>query len=1449
MLQYSQFYRQHGVFRREQLAQPQTDDTQNMELPIGPVLHYLPQDMQELGPDATYWMIRNTDKPIWVEHVTELETNFGTPRRKPGDPMMLIRDFHRRQRRFQRMLTPGTALSNAQSVMVINYAVANHLYTYPNNMFLEYQRNMNFRDTVWANVAKYAEQYDRQHYIPLPMPETLPSLIEVQRAEQKTDRDTIRKFTQLSRIFFLDIWKWLGDKREESPIAKLSPEARSRVNLVFVVRNHWFVANIGDLEQYRRSEENPKAPYETLQMQKRFLRGVVSLVEQGAVSDRVPDAVGDDVKKPTPATAQDRSQAPNPAAAPQPEEMASLPNPPRSLNVPSQPLNQINDQAYVSRSDLPASDSLDNRPLSRDTQTQQQAVAKGTDRAAAELLKAQQAEISDEQLEKDIDALSEVEQLAEQPREVEVANPNVDPLVSGITTRAEKLARDGLISGPEYKRLQRLAEGYKAIKNPFGAGTLVEASRVTPEELVVKPRELKVKGQVFDPSMAKTTLNDVTRQYIKSTYHKDVANMVLQVQRAGIAVTDYQVDKVQTVLGSSHVASVRFNPVNGVPSTWRFTYPDVKEDGTFKAAGTRYRMRWQRRDKPIRKIGPGRVSLSSYYGKVAVNLSERAINNYTRWLGNSLVAALLDTTNPRLKGVVEGRVFDQSLTVPKIYSQLSRRFVSLQLDNLLLNFDYSKRPELYPNINLAALEGDGGVVAGRHTDGRFVVIDPASHFTLVDPRKGTLDDLGLFEDMVGLDRSSAPMEVAMVRILGNSIPLVFVLGFYHGLTNLIAKLGATTRRVLAGDRQNLEPHEIPIRFSDETLVIDSREQLPTMILGGLRNYATAIRQLSIYSLDREAAYGSLLDASSRNAKYTSELETLNDMFIDPITRETLVEMKEPTEWIPLLMRAAELLKTEYSPDETDGEQMLLKGYERVAGTVYKEMVQGVRMFKHRNRISKAGIDIKPNAVWQTINKDAAVSIVDEANPVQDLRAAEAVTYIGNGGRSKRSMVAGTRRFHKNDMGVVSEATVDSGDVGINIYLTANPQVTSTRGFTQRGSKETTGISSLVSTAAMLAPAADVDDPKRVNFIGIQHGSGVAAVGYKAMPYRTGMESVLAHRDGSKLFAYTATGDGEVVSVRNQVMRVKYATGEIIGLPVGRQFGKSAGHQYPNDLVTTVKVGDKVAEGDVLVYNQAFYQPDRFNPRQVIYKHGVPTRIALCEAPGTLEDSSIISEKVSKAMRSYETETREIQLDFKTAIRDLVKVGDKVEADSILCTLEDSSSEAANLFSDETVDTLRLLANNAPKAKVTGVVDKIEVYYNGDIEDMSPSLRAIAEASDAQILKTSRDMGEEVSSGRVGDELRVNNNPLPIDSLVIYVSITHGRDAFAGDKGTFGNQGKSVFGRVMTGENVTESGLEIDAIFSDKSFEDRIVESPRILGMANSLLIRISQNVVSAYRGK
>ena len=68
------------------------------------------------------------------------------------------------------------------------------------------------------------------------------------------------------------------------------------------------------------------------------------------------------------------------------------------------------------------------------------------------------------------------------------------------------------------------------------------------------------------------------------------------------------------------------------------------------------------------------------------------------------------------------------------------------------------------------------------------------------------------------------------------------------------------------------------------------------------------------------------------------------------------------------------------------------------------------------------------------------------------------------------------------------------------------------------------------------------------------------------------------------------------------------------------------------------------------------------------------------------------------------------------------------------------------------------------------------------------------------------------------------------------------------KGVFGNQLKTVFGRVFNGSVKSESGVEIDAIFGAKSLADRIVTSPYLIGTTTTLLIVAGKRVVKAYRG-
>ena len=503
---------------------------------------------------------------------------------------------------------------------------------------------------------------------------------------------------------------------------------------------------------------------------------------------------------------------------------------------------------------------------------------------------------------------------------------------------------------------------------------------------------------------------------------------------------------------------------------------------------------------PIRKVTPSKVALTSYYSKIFVTRSEKKVHDYAGWLTDHIAALGMDGKNDTITNLMVSDVFDTNTHVPRMYSILAKRFRSFtyngpteisqnQISSIHLFLDYHAREKEFGKELVKASEKKGWVLVGTYrvskntpkAAGWPVVMDPQGVlYTLkVEAKDADVLVLGDLVSLLGLDASKAPLEVTEVKVFGKKIPVGLFLAYEMGLEKLINTLKAEPRRVPLGERLHLEDDEFALRFSDETLVFTKDHSLASTILSGLSTYNELMQNYSVSVFEKKDIYASMLDRSGLGARYVREMDLLMDMFVDPITKEILESMGEPTDFIGLLLRASELLLTDWSPDETDLAYMRIKGYERMAGMVYGELVKAVRIQRARGT-KNATIDIPPYQIWQAISQDPSVRLVEESNPVHSLKEQEEITYTGQGGRTSRSMVGNTRLFHKNDMGVISEATKDSSDVAVTTFLTADPNFKGVRGLSTRYEEGKVGAASLLSTSALLAPAADRDDPKRVN---------------------------------------------------------------------------------------------------------------------------------------------------------------------------------------------------------------------------------------------------------------------------------------------------------------------------------------------------------------------------------
>jgi hypothetical protein len=1425
MLPYLQYFKRYGVWMPGQIMNPRLFTLANLGLPRNSILHYVTDNKSEYGPSSDDIILQNAQRLIFVDHITDLTSKMGNPRSAMVQPAPLIQSYRTKYRKFRPLTKLELADREPMNVIISNYGLLPHLYKYTRSFLMMYYTWSNIQSTVLDTISTRIRDTGRQQFMMLRIEGGLPTIQEFRLAEKIQSRATMERFTSNSNLSLLDIWRWLGTNRIDSLLNRIDVEGLGRINLLITSGGYWFTVNLGVLNSWRNDGQKGSKGLPPVTMQLRFLKMISILLEAStSLDDGTSTQIVNDMS-----------------------DVVENDHPSEEIQLDK--LGEFDDD------DLVEYDAAVEEPDLSDTVVEDE------------------GDVYDE------DGIVIVEgKSSALPSPMEDTHHVARTLDGAINAKADALADRGLLSAAEYKRLQKLAEGYKLIKDPFGSGQLLEEFlKISPEDLgLTSTLNVPDLPEVFDKSMLESTVSNSDNQYVSKVMNKDIVSMVLGIQHAGIAVTNYDVERHVDAVSDYEMHTITVQPAVGRQSTIRFRLPKVQEDGTFISNGNAFRLRKQRSELPIVKVSPIKVALTSYYSKLFVEKSERSVFNYDRWIANQVVSAALDQNNGNIDSIRISKAANNAIKVPRIYSAIAERcasfvirranwikdlpktaawtvFANEELEHpISINVDINNRYKsgLFDADVVEVIEASGHFrVVGRVGPG-YVVVDYNDVFYIRHNKETHV--LGRLEELLGLPIEKAPTPIAELKIFSKSIPVGIVLSYLIGFSELLKLVGVTPRRVQNGQRLLLAADEFAVRFFDESLIFQKDDLKTALLFGGFNMYHASIRNYSVYSFDKKDVYFNVLSSAGIGISTLRELDSMNAMWVDPITQSLLEQMKEPVEYTKLLLRAVDMLLTRHVPTQLepglgfDGLERM-RGYERFAGVVYSSLVKSVRAYNSRTAISTAQVTMKPHEVWVQITQDPAAEMVNDINPIHNIKEQEVITYGGRGGRSDRSMVAKDRLFTETDLGFISEATVDSSQVAIITYVSPNANLTSVRGTIRSYDKERDGSSSIFSTAALLAPAADRDDPKRVNFINIQQTHGIAAKGYRPSPLRTGYEQVLAHRT-SQQFAAAAEQNGKIVDVSDKHIKVEYADGKVKAFPIGRHFGNSAGNTLPTTITTTFKVGEDFKRGDILVYNQGFFEPNPFNKRQVAWKAGVIAKTAIMEASFTLEDSCGITGRLAKLLGTQITKVKTIVVKFDQSVRNLVRPGDAVDLDTILCTIEDSVTANNNLFDDESLSSLRRLSANAPQAKTVGTVEKVEFFYNGDIEDMSESLQELSSGGDNDRKRTARRLGKATITGSVDESLRIDGAGLDIDSVAIKVYITSDVGTGIGDKAVFANQMKTVIGTTLEGIHETESGKPFDAIFGDQSIQNRIVLSPMIIGTTSTILRVIGEMASDIYFG-
>lgn len=1413
------------------ILSPKYNPIGEVMLPRNSIIHYQRKLMGEVGPSNTAPFISNYDKRINIFFNTNYEAPLGIIKVLNIQLSAVIKKYEGSHFIYTRTRNYNSVISKEGELLVNNLAIGQVPVVYKRQtVFTPFQNQYNDLYTVIDAVESFKES-TRSQFIEIKLPKTFPTFKRLQELFAKYkkffnedmeivkyDKVTLAPFQAERSFWLLDLYGILTgfDNAKYSQFSRLSPEAQSKLEIIFTYNGKCWIVNLQNvinLLSYSDKETDIEASSTRINYFKRFYLSLIGLVTPITEMANDDEKIEEDTDK-----GEDKEEG---ASSRTTERDRRLPRNKQEGKVLVKTPAVDNSSSNASLADL-YTGNKGSDPIQDDSV--------GSERTEDNSGTSSEEDGFDDSVEWGAEVDDELfEQASVEGAAISVAE--VYTPTSAIERELKQAAIAGTLTNKEKEFFEKAANSYKNIE--LGGKTVEEIISYTVADLALDNVDVSPDSVVVrDKAALKSRTFEMQRQYNERLLQRNIVEMILYgTQNGKLALVDLDKESTTTVDSKYDVWMLRTHGLKGSQSTRRIPLPRVGEDGTMTMNGDKTYMQITRMEKPIRKIKPYKVALTSYYDKkIMIERSIKKADDYARWLKAAIIEK--SYVDPTVTIKLGGYKSDKS-EICYYYSVLASRFKSITNENYVFDFDTDSLIKEHPEFDKLCT-GESWVIG---------IVDN-SPILIGNDGLVTIDglEIGYIEEILGLNTVKAPVPTVTININGYQFPSVVVLAYWIGFSELLKILSPEMRVIPIDQKPQITADEFYITLADERLVFNKRDGLSTLILSGMSKLIN-LQNFSRTDLDNPNIWFSLIGDDKVKPTHFKEMGLIYDMFIDPITKRELVKMGYPFIIDKLIIEGIRLLLNNEAKPEIEITEQRFVGYERIPGHIYRELVKANRSYRNLPNNGKKTLDLNPQAVMMNIITDSSVQSAEEVNPIHQLKMQEEVTFGGTMGRSQQAMVRRTRGQLPNYAGIISEAGKDSGKVGFISYLTADAKLVDLAGnvdVDMKGSSVGKG-----STVLNLLYGGTKDDSKRSLFSSVQQSQVMACDNYTINPLRTSYDTIIAYR-ASELYSSFAKQDGVIKSIKPEGIVVEYADGSEGKFSLGYEVGKGAGEIHRHVKITDMVEGQKFTKGEVLAWDSGFFDRDPIDRKRVVWKSGGLARIALIEDQFTFEDSIGISKKFAQSSTTPYVKLNDFKLNADQSIKLHVKVGDNVEYDQILCDIQDPVTSSFDTPDDELFDGLDRLGIKQIHAKQPGKIVRIDVVYNGDIETWSESAKAFVKKFDGVRGKEAQYKQDESKTGNVLGNTNYGKSKVYPGTAVVYIYIDNKIDTTTADKFVVGNQMKGTVGFIYEYPIYTVDGREVDITFSLKSLLNRMVLSLRDKLVANEINNVYTSRMISKY---
>lgn len=880
----------------------------------------------------------------------------------------------------------------------------------------------------------------------------------------------------------------------------------------------------------------------------------------------------------------------------------------------------------------------------------------------------------------------------------------------------------------------------------------------------------------------------------------------------------------------------------------------IMEDNRFFLRGNAKSIQTQSFTMPVVKVDVGRTQITSNYRKIF-------IDRFGTGAGKSLPA-----TNKLVKalGKYSGRklkVYTGNNTkvctkyhLPMDYIDLAGSLSTIESDKWIIYFNQDEIREKYtidPTMGIPFIYNKK-----EKSVGYFDYITPESTF-INKLCEIIFNDVPEIEDLYATISRSSASTYSRAYIMGTDIPVVLVCAYHVGLSTTMDKAGIKYDVVKSLTKEiKQDTNKDWVEFDDGYVVYDVNYE-SSLLMSGLKISSCPTEVHSVSEMDSKNMYLEFLDNYGGRIK-ADGLENFYDLFIDPMTKDTLSYYHLPTEYIDLLLYGSAMLADNKFSKHTDTSTRRLRRYQLIAVYTYQILAEAYGNYmvqdKHTNNPTFA---VKQNAVIDKFLTDTISSDDSVINALRDVETTNAITTKGPSGmNTERSYTIDKRGYDDSMINVIGMSTGFAANVGVTRQATMNADVTADGYIRSSKDKEMNDANSLTATEALIPFSSTRDDPMRTAMSFIQTSKHmVRTEDSDPLLVTSGADEVMPYLTTDR-FAFKAKNDGTILEVTEDHILVEYTdkTKDYINLKEEIEKNSDGGYYVPLklDIAEGLKKNIKFKKNQVLAYDKYSFSNKVGESNNLAYNIGKLAKVAVLTTDEGFEDAGIMSKSMAEKLSTRINVKFDSVINKDSRVYKFPKVGDQVEASDDLIIWEDAfdDEDAAAVMNAITGDEFTDIGKRKLKSEVTGKITAIKIFRTVELDELSPSLKKIVSAYEKPLKEEADLLAKNgLSTAKVAAHYKLNPTgkmKRAQEAILVEIYVEYLDTVGVGDKVVYNAANKAVekglFPEGLEPYTEFRPNEKIDAMVHDFSISKRLVTSSYVYGALQKLMVELDRSV-------